>query len=234
MTTGLRTMLLAAVALMITNAANADIIDPLHGACTGCTSNGTNLSMNGTGTFGWNSAPPGLTGSLYIDVLIPNDTNLATFVMPGLTGFASGTPSLFSTTAWTSGDLTAYLGPPFSAGTPPNPLSSFLTATNTVDAAATGYFDFVLGDIPVTTGLLGPGSIPNDLFMLGGNLPNGSVITAFMVTLAAEAFLVTTTAQSESLLVNQPLTTVPIPGASWLFGTGLVGLMTLRRRKKTA
>ena len=230
MTTGLRTMLLAAVALMITNAANADT---LHGACTGCTSNGTNLSMNGTGTFGWNSAPPGLTGSLFIDVLIPNDTNLGTFVMPGLTGFATGTPSLFSTTAWTSGDLTAYLGPPFSGGTPPNPLSSFLFATNTVDAAATGYFDFVLGDIPVTTGLLGPGSIPNDLFTLGGNLPNGSVITAFMV-FATEAFEVTPTAQSESLLVNQPLTTVPIPGASWLFGTGFVGLMTLRRRKKTA
>jgi len=91
----------------------------------------------------------------------------------------------------------------------------------------------VLGDIPVTTGLLGPGSIPNDLFTLGGNLPNGSVITAFMV-FATEAFEVTPTAQSESLLVNQPLTTVPIPGASWLFGTGFVGLMTLRRRKKTA
>ena len=231
MTTGLRTMLLAAVALMITNAANADT---LHGACTGCTSNGTNLSMNGTGTFGWNSAPPGLTGSLFIDVLIPNDTNLGTFVMPGLTGFATGTPSLFSPTAWTVGDLTAYLGPPYTGASPPNPLSSFLTATNTVDATATGYFDFVLGDIPVTTGLLGPGSIPNDLFTLGGNLPNGSVITAFMVTMNGEAFSVTTTAQSESLLVNQPLTTVPIPGASWLFGTGFVGLMTLRRRKKTA
>ena len=233
MTTGLRTMLLAAVALMITNAANA-IIDPLHGACTGCTSNGTNLSMNGTGTFGWLSSPPGLTGSLSIHVLIPNDTNLLTFVMPPITGFASGTAALFSTTAWTSGDLTTYLGPPFASGAPPNPISSFLSATNTVDPAATGYFDFVLGDIPVTTGLLGPGSIPNDLFTLGGNLPNGSVITAFMVTLNGEAFSVTTTAQSESLLVNQPLTTVPIPGASWLFGTGLVGLMTLRRLKKTA
>jgi hypothetical protein len=90
----------------------------------------------------------------------------------------------------------------------------------------------VLGDIPVTTGLLGPGSIPNDLFTLGGNLPNGSIITAFMVT-CFEACATTTTAQSESLLVNQQLNTVPLPGASWLLGTGLVGLMT-RRRKKTA
>jgi len=234
MTTGLRTMLLAAAALLMMSAANADIIDPLHGACTGCTSNGTNLSMNGTGTFGWNSSPPGLTGTLYIDFLIPNDVNISTFVMPGVTGFASGTPALFSTTAWTSGDLTDYLGYPFAGGTPPNPLSSFLTATNTVDPAATGYFDFVLGTIPVTTGLLGPGSTPNDLFTLGGSLPNGSVLTAFMLTASGEAIEVTTTAQSESLLVNQPLTAVPLPGALWLFGTGLVGLMTLRRHNKTA
>src|SRR3974377_1337630 len=98
LTTGLRTMLLAAVALMITNVANADIIDPLHGAGTGCTSNGTNLSMNGTGTFGWNSSPPGLTGTLYIDFLIPNDVNISTFVMPGVTGFPTGHHALFAQT----------------------------------------------------------------------------------------------------------------------------------------
>ena len=229
----LRTILLAA-ALMISSAASADTFDPLHGACTGCTSNGTNLSMNGTGTFGWDSSPPGLTGSLYIDVLVPNDVNLATFVIPGVSGFATGTPSLFSATAWTAGDLNAYLGLPFAAGTPPNPLSSFLTATNTVDAAATGYFDFVLGGIPVSTGLLGPGLTPNDLFTLGGNLPDGSVLTAFMLTLNGEAFSVTTTAQSESLLVNQTLSPVPIPGAIWLFGTGLAGLMVFGRKRKHA
>jgi len=230
MTTGLRTMLLAAVALMITNVANADIIDPLHGACTGCTSNGTNLSMNGTGTFGWNSSPPGLTGTMYIDFLIPNTTNITTFVMPGITGFATGTPALFSSTAWTSGDLTTYLG---ITASPPNPLSSFLSATNTVDSAAMGYFDFRLTGIAITTGLPGPGNTPNDLFTLGGDLPLGSILTAF-VQVCSEACTYVSTAQSESLLVNQPLSEVPLPEALWLFGTGFVGLMTLRRRKKTA
>jgi hypothetical protein len=219
-------MLLAAVALMITNAANADIIDPLHGACTGCTSNGTNLSMNGTGTFGWNSAPPGLTGTMSIEFLIPNDTNLATFTMTDVSGFATGIPVLFSPTAWTGGDLTTYLG---ITAAPPNPLSSFLTATNTVDSAATGYFDFRLTNIPITVGLLGPGATPNDLFTLGGTLPLGSILTAFVVT-CLEACATTSTAQSESLLVNQ----VPIPGAAWLFGTGLLGLATLNRRRKAA
>jgi hypothetical protein len=223
-----KTALVAAAMLALIPAAHADVFDPLHGSCTGCTSNGTNLSMNGTGTFGWLSSPPGLTGTLFIDFLIPNDVNLATFTMPGVTGFATGTPALFSPTAWTVGDLTNYLGAPFAGAQPPNPLSSFLTATNTVDGAATGYFDFILGGIPVNTGLLGPGNTPNDLFTLASLLPLGSIITAFMVT-CLEACLVTTTAQSESLLVNQ----VPLPGAVWLFGTGLVGLIALGRKKKT-
>ena len=208
--------------------ARANTIDPLHGFCVDCTSNGTNLSLNGDGTFGWLSSPPGLTGTMSIEFLIPNDTNLATFVMPGVSGFAAGIPALFSSTAWTSSDLTIYLG---ITASPPNPLSSFLTATNTVDPAATGYFDFRLLGIDISKGLLGPGSTPNDLFTLSAGLPIGSVITAFVVT-CGEACDTTSTAQSESLLVNAP-TVVPIPAAMWLFGTGMIGLVTLSRRKRT-
>ncbi len=40
-------------------------------------------------------------------------------------------------------------------------------------------------------------------------------------------------AQSLAVALNRPtLTTIPVPGAVWLFGTGLLGLIGLARRKK--
>src|SRR5215467_9501552 len=54
------------------------IDDPLHGFCNGCATNGTNTPILQGGTpltgFGFNSSPPGLSGTMFLDILIPNNT----------------------------------------------------------------------------------------------------------------------------------------------------------------
>ncbi len=54
-----------------------------------------------------------------------------------LTGTLSGTATLFSATAWTSGTLESFVGFP---ATPANPIGSYLPSTQALDPGATGFF----------------------------------------------------------------------------------------------
>lgn len=219
-------LLAGAIVLAFANLpAKADTVvidDPLHGICTGCVDNGTNTPLNGTGTFGFASSPPGATGVLWLNVLVPNNTNLALFTAPSITGFAAGTPSLFSTTAWTTGTINAYLGGSFLNGSPDNGIGAYLPATQGLDPGATGFFDFLFNAGAVGgTGLGGTGDPLKDTFTLNGLLPVGSYITAMMLTTDNQGNpTVINTANSAALLVNQQMSPVPIPAV----GTGLPGI----------
>lgn len=214
---------LALLALSVPASADSVLLDPLHGLCTGCVDNGTNTPLNGTGTFGFASSPPGATGVLWLEVLVPNTTNLGTFIAPNITGFASGTPSLFSTTAWTSGTVNAYLGGAFNQNaSPDNGIGAYLPSSQALNPGTTGFFDFLFNAGAVGgTGLGGTGDPLKDTFTLGGNLPVGSYIVAMMLTTDNQGNpTVINTANSAALLVNQNISPVPIPAV----GTGLPGI----------
>jgi len=220
--------------LALLTPAKADIIDdPLHGYCNGCADNGTNTPLIGS-TFGFQSSPAGATGTLYLDFLVPNTINTATFAAPSVTGATTGTSTLFSTTAWTTDTLQAYLGGQFAAGLPSNPIGAYLPSTQTVNAAATGFYDYILSTGSRTLG--GTDTVPTALWTLTALLPVGSYIVGKMVT--ADGTIMT--ANSGALFVGgsnpppPPPPAVPLPGAVWLFGAGLLGLVGLARKKKQA
>lgn len=89
----------------------------LHGYCapaaTQCVDNGTisPTSINPPSNFGFTTSPGPASGTLFVDVLVPNneDTSPSTLSF-GLTGTLAGTVTLFSTTPWTTGQLDAHWG----------------------------------------------------------------------------------------------------------------------------
>src|SRR5690242_20060901 len=101
---------LAGVALAAATPASAT----LHGFCNStagpCIDNGNNTpTTTNPSNFGFWSSPGGETGTLLIDILIPNNLSQpSTFTLTGLSG-GPFNAALFSGTAWTSGQLDDYL-----------------------------------------------------------------------------------------------------------------------------
>jgi hypothetical protein len=93
-----------------------------------------------------------------------------------ITGGASGTAALFSSTAWTSGKLDSYLG---IRASPSNPLSAWLHATQSLDPKAMGYWVFQAN---LSLNPLGTSSGTGPLLNLNSTLPQGSVIVGFLET----------------------------------------------------
>jgi hypothetical protein len=230
----------AVVALMAGAPAWADTLDPLHIECTGCSDNGTNTPLpTGTSTFSFSSSPPGATGTLYLEVLIPNNViNPVTFTAPSVSGFANGTPSIFnSVTAWTGGTVNAYLGGVFNVNaSPDNGIGAYLPATQAIDSGATGFFDFLLNAGTVSgAGLAGPGVTPLvDTFTIGGNLPLGSYVIAMLLSTDSKGNpIVIDTANSGAGFVDAALVAAtPLPAALPMFLGGLAGFYGLLRRKR--
>jgi hypothetical protein len=228
------------VAAAVPSGAWADTIDPLHGECTGCVDNGAFTPLPaGTTAFGFSSSPPGQTGELTLDVLIPNNVNLATFVIPNISGFGAGTPANFSTTAWSSGTLAAYLGE--TNASPDNPIGAYLPYTQGLpgDTTVTGYYDFRLDVGAVTgAGMSGPGYPDNQDFSLSGNLPIGSYIVAELLQSTIDkktglpVFNIVETANSAALLTTNGFTPTPLPATAWLFLPGLFGMIACVRRRR--
>ena len=165
----LATVLLTAAATNVTQA-QTGVEDPLHGCTTaGCSE--ANIGgdavtpINPFANFGFFASPP-QSGDLELKFLIPDNFGVAAAqafaTSVSVTGTSSSGLTLFSTTPWTSGNLESdYLGiTSFANGSPPNPLSAWLGATQTIDPTATGYF-VVLAD-------MGQYSLPTP----GGTLPD--------------------------------------------------------------
>jgi hypothetical protein len=151
----------------------------LHGFCAGagqCVDNGTNspTSSDPPVNFGFTTSPGPTSGDLFLDILTPdNQTAGPSFT---LSGTLSGTATLFSKTAWTSGALDAYLG---ISASPNNPIGAYLPSTQGLDPGATGFmvYQVNLG----TTTLQGP-SNPNVSpleSIISGVLPQASYIVGF-------------------------------------------------------
>jgi hypothetical protein len=221
---------MATVAILVAGPVKADTItdDPLHFSCGNC------LNDNGTVTPTTGGAPtditvtssPARSGDLTLKILVPNNfTAPATDAVTGMINGTSftGTAHLFSTTAWTSGDLdSGFLGiTNFANGAPPNPLNAWLPSTDSVDPGATGFFVLTLDLGQVSLNSPG-GSSPIDLSL--GSLGLGGLVLGDLMTADGDV----TTAQSAALFVEPQLAATPIPntlalmigGLLFIFGAG--------------
>ena len=208
----------------------------LHGFCNStagpCIDNGNNTPTTANPpNFGFYSSPGGETGTLLIDILIPNDlAKPAFFTLTGLSG-GPYNATLFSGTAWTSGQLDTYLG---MQASPTNPIGAYIQP----DVGQTGWWVYQanLGNRTL------PGA-PTDAFTMllgggGGSLPFGSYIVGFLVPAPCpagdkDAATCDATANSAAIReIGRPPVPEPATWAMMLVGFAGIGIAMRRRRRQ--
>jgi hypothetical protein len=232
----MKKLLLSLCSVGLFVAATTAHADSLHGFCYGastCTDNGTNTP---TGTnppmFGFTSTPSGDMGAFYLDILVPTSGSAPTTSSIGVintTTSTTSTASLFSNTAWTTGQLDNYLT--LSGGAnPANPIGAFLPATQALAPSTTGFY--VYQDSLGTQTLNGSGP----LFTLQSSLPMGSYIVGFLNIGTASQPNFVGTAPSGAILerTSSSLMPAPEPSSIVLLGTGLAAAAGLLRRRVNA
>jgi hypothetical protein len=222
----------AAAAFAVSTPTLAAPVNPptLHGFCAvanPCTDNGTNTPTGvNPPEFAFAASGQPATGDFWVDILVPNSA-----AAPGaftITGALSGTATLFSTTAWTAGQLDTYLG---ISASPTNTIGAYLPTTQSYDPTATGFWVFQ-ADLGNTTllGTSGVGQAGQDAYLmqLGQSLVPGSYIVGFLQQGTAYG----ATANSGAILETAPH--VPEPGtwAMMLLGFGATGVAIRRSRRK--
>jgi PEP-CTERM motif len=214
----------------------------LHGFCSlgnVCVDNQTNTptSVNPP-VFAFSSSGQAATGTLWIDILVPNTVNPLTtgpFTISPFTnsGTLSGTANLFSQNAWMSGQLDTYLG---IAGSPTNPIGGYLTAAQAFQPTALGFFVYQV-NLGSTTLLaqsnVGQAGQDNYLMQLGQSLIQGSFIVGFLDTGSPP---LGATANSGAILITSPPPPPSVPEpATWammLFGFAATGVAIRRSRRR--
>jgi hypothetical protein len=208
----------------------------LHDFCTGSTypcptqnysSNPVITTTSTNPTFGVTRAPDNNKGlnspSITVVVLVPNNApsaNSLTFTVRGTgTGTSAATATLFSISAWTSGDLiTSYFGLNRTGG-PANPFNAFNGGTAVT--GATGYFVYTANLGSVTFGA------PDPTFSFTGisSFPVGSIFLSYVKDTAGGNAGTESddTAPSSALLIAPASTSIhnPEPSSIALFGSGL-------------
>jgi len=211
--------------------------DALHVFCTSptptCTDNGsiTPTSTNPP-TFGFTKSPDTGSATFYLEVLIPDNVigaDTQSFSITGTnTGNGSVLSSLFGSSAWSSGQLDAYLG---ISAQPTNPIGAYLPLTQAYQPSATGYFVYEFNFGAVNFGSNNP------TFVTSFIVPIGSIVTAFSKTVVCNGNNCsdswTATANSSSLLITNgtPPPSLPEPATLSLLGAGLIGMRFLKRKR---
>jgi len=212
----------------------------LHGFC-GTSYNTSTCNDNGVITpsnedplspFGFTRSPDSnknlTTPTFELVFLVPTTDTQPSFtaITGNNTGNTTETPSLFSATAWSSGDLvTNYLGLTQTGG-PNNPIGAYDTAG--VNPAGTQY-DVYLANFGSVT--FGTGTDP--YFTDGFSIPTGTLILGLIEGSAANT-VQDATANSAVLLEQPGAPTVPEPASVGLLGTSLVAVgYFLRKRVKS-
>ncbi|HTO40143.1 MAG TPA: PEP-CTERM sorting domain-containing protein [Rhizomicrobium sp.] len=206
------------------------IADAMHVSCTSptpaCLDNGsiTPTSTNPP-TFSFTKSPDSGLGTFDLTVLIPDNVagaNAQSFSINGTyTGNATVASLLASLTAWSSGQLDAYLGIPAS---PTTPIGAFLPLTQAYQPSALGYFVYTFDFGSVNFGTNDPQFATSYVF------PVGSIVTAFFNIADCTRDCWIATANSSALIITND-TDVPEPATLSLLGAGLIALRSLRRKR---
>ncbi len=230
-----KTLVLAAASAALAFAATPAFAKPvnpptLHGFCATanpCADNGTNTPTDvNPPVFGFSAGGHDATGTVLIDILVPDNLSQpGSFTISGaLVGANTFTASLVSGTAWTTGQLDAYLG---ISASPTNPIGAFLPTTQTFQPTADGFWVYQ-ANIGTVTLPSNSGANDNFLLTLDQSLGLGSYVVAYI----NQSGNYGATANSGAILETGNSLPEPATWAMMLLGFGATGI-AIRRSRKT-